>query len=293
MMRRANRVTCFLTLLVLATWSRAEVGPCIYDNDECSCKMGDATSGICLDLISGTDESGTCKARYCKAGWTCSCRDRTNLCSMAERQARVRDNAGPQPAVRQAVGDEVACHSEAKRNGGHGTRVKLGSFFPKYSRAGLLDGQCKALAWWVDGNLIEAYEPEITESNIDKEMFRRANNTLFPLKPGSVVAFRFKKASYHCFSSFAAFVVNGTLLDTNDPNVKIRFNRAHVPNWYALDVNLTFAEDEHTASYTDFLPLRTQMLFDGSTIVKGEDYWKPSDGTEDHKVSNFYFRIEI
>lgn len=284
-----------LALLHVSTLCvRAEVAPCVYDKSECSCKLGDAKSGICLDLVSGTDGSGTCKTRYCKSGWTCSCHGRTNLCGMKEGKAHIRDTTGGRSTVRRAIGDIVPCHSEGKLSAGSGVRLKLGSFFPKYSRTGLLDGQCKQLAWWVDGELVEVYgKEEISEDNIDEEMFRRANNTLFPLKAGSVIAFRFKQASYHCFSSFASIVVNGTRLDTNNPTVKIRFNRAHVPNWFAPDANLTYAEDEHTAAVTEFIPLRSHMLFDGSAIAKGEDTWKPPDGTEDHKVSNFYFRIDM
>lgn len=291
---KTNWGAWIVVLLAFAAMAPAEVAECIYDNDECSCKFGDATSGICLDLVNGTDESGTCQTRYCRAGWTCSCHGRTNLCSLTEKSARIRDGTGSGPANRQVVGDTTPCHSENRLHAGNGERLMLGTFFPSYSRKGLLDGQCKQLAWWVDGTLIEVYgNEEITESNVDEEMERRANNTLFPLRPGSVVAFRFKQASYFCFNSFATLEVNGTAVDTNSPKIRTIFSREHVHNWFATDANLTFAEDELTAATTDFLPLRSQTLFDGSPIVYGTDNWKLSDGTEDHKLSNFYFRIEL
>lgn len=293
-MKITNQGAWIVVLLAAAAMVRAEVAECVYDNNECSCKFGDATSGICYDLVNGTEASGTCQARYCRAGWTCSCHGRTNLCLLTEKSARIRDGTGSGPTNRQVVGDTIPCHSEARLHAGNGERLRLGSFYPSYSRKGLLDGQCKQLAWWVDGNLIEVYgDDEITESNVDEEMERRGNNTLFPLRPGSVVAFRFKHASYHCFNSFASLRVNGTAVDTNSPAIRVLFNRQHVENWSAPDANITFAEDELSADYKDFLPLRPQTLFDGTPIAFGRDNWKPPDGTEDHKLSNFYFRIEL
>lgn len=281
-------------ILVMAPSTMAEVGDCMYGDDQCSCKIGSGESGVCLDLISGSDNNDMCKARYCKSGWTCACQGRTDLCNMTEVQARIPGGTSGSAPIRQAVGEMIPCHKETRMSAGSRGKLILGSFLPKYSRKGLLNGNCKHLAWWVDGNMIRSYgTEEVSADNVDEILNARANNTRFPLRPGSVIAFRFKNASYHCFNSFATVLVNGTKLDTNNPTVKVRFSRAHKLNWFAPDANIVYAEDESTAAVTDFVPMRRKMLFDGSDIASGKDNWKPPDGSEDHKRSNFYFRFEV
>lgn len=134
---------------------------------------------------------------------------------------------------------------------------------------------------------------EVSESSVGEELDKRQNNTLLHLKPGSLIAFRFKGASYHCYNSMSTFMVNGTAMDTLNSTVSTRFARGFVSSWYLPSTALSYSDDEATAGTYDFVPLRTHMLSDGSLIRHGADSWKPPDGTEDHKISNFYFRIQL
>lgn len=133
----------------------------------------------------------------------------------------------------------------------------------------------------------------VTESSVLEELDKRQNNTLLHLKQGSLIAFRFKDTSYHCYNSMATFMVNGTAIDTLSSAVSTRFARGFVPNWFLPSTSLSYADEEATAGTYDFVPLRTHMLSDGSPIPHGVDSWRPPDGTADHKISNFYFRIQL
>lgn len=134
---------------------------------------------------------------------------------------------------------------------------------------------------------------EVTEGSVQAELDKRQNNTLLQLRPGSLIAFRFKDASYYCYNSLSSFVVNGTAIDTLSATMSARFARGFVSNWYLPSTALNYSDDEATAGTHDFMPLRTHMVSTGSPVPHDVDSWKPPDGTEDHKISNFYFRIQL
>lgn len=172
--------------------------------------------------------------------------------------------------------------------------LKLGTWDPSFSRKGMLENACREVAWWYNGLLMGLYEkePEITAANIDAQIKRRTNHTLLELKKGDVLAFRFKNASYHCYNHLSSLNVNGTTTSTTDPWVETLFSRGHTDNWFLPTFNPTVKSDESTAAITDFTPLRPTLL-SGDPDVPGVDNWKAPDGSEDHKISNFYFRISL
>lgn len=281
----ATYVRLVLGLAVLALALAIE-GPCVYDEKECSCRFGDHNSGICLDLVSGTPSNGVCDTRFCRQGWTCACGNRTHLCSVRTRRAMM-PNSDHVP-----VSSIVDCHQETRNTAADGDQLSLGMFRPGFSALGLETGACSQVAWWLDGALMANFG-QLSEPTLSAEMRKRTYNTRLTLRPGSMLAFRFRNASYHCYNSFSSFVVNGTELDTTSANVTTTFARAFTPNWYSPDAAVSFADDERRGSVSDFVPLRTHTLSDGSPIAIGEDSWKPPDGTEDHKISNFYYRIQL
>lgn len=172
--------------------------------------------------------------------------------------------------------------------------LELGTWEPSISRNGMLENACREVAWWYNGILMGAYgkEPEITVANVDEQIERRTNHTLLELKKRDLLAFRFKTASYHCYNHLSSLSVNGTTTSTTDPWVETLFSRGHTENWYKPEFNPVVKGDESTAAVTDFTPLRPAML-SGDPDVPGDDNWQKPDGSEDHKISNFYFRITL
>lgn len=288
-MRTQKSLIAFVTILCfVASVVRGEFGPCTYEESACSCKMGDASSGICFDrqgeIIGG---QVNCTSRYCKAGWTCSCKDRTHLCDLREKQALIPDTRT------KAIGVTATCRTEPKTSAG-GPVLSLGTFRPSISRSGLLANQCNRLAWWLNGDLYGNYgDDSITAENIDEAIDLRSNHSLLELRRGDLVAFRFKAGSYYCYNSFSNFIVDGEVLNTSSPDVTTHFNRAFVTNWFSPTTNVTYATDETTAALTEFVPLRDMTLVGNNSIVPGEDMWSPVDGSLDNAVSNYYYRIQL
>lgn len=262
-----------------------EQGPCRYEGDECSCKLGQENQGICWDRTSGTPSAGICESRYCRAGWTCSCAGRTHVCKLKNRPVNVVD--------RKFENETAECHEELLLKPVP-PFLKLGSWSPSLSREGLLANDCRELAWWHNGVLMGHYgvEPEINGANVDAQLERRTNHTLLELKKGDLIAFRFRHGSYHCYNGISNLNVNGTTTTSADPWIETMFARGHSDNWFTPDFDPVVKTDEATAAITDFVPLRTTML-SGDPDPAGEDNWQEPDGSQDHKTSNFYFRMQL
>lgn len=280
------------TLSILVISSRivwAEVGACTYEDDSCSCKFGDSTTGICFDRDFSSTSSGSglpCTSRYCHAGWSCSCQGRTHLCHIKDRKALIPDTSA------RSIGSSTTCHEEFKSSADH-PNITLGVFKPSYSRKGLEAKKCNKLAWWLNGELMGNYGEETADLDVDEILQQRAVNTLLELRRGDLIAFRFKASSYHCYNSYSTFIVNETSIDTKTSGVTTHFSRGFVPDWFTKDGKVTFASEEKNASITDFVPLRTNALLDNATIVFGDDSWARPGGSPDDAISNFYFRIQL
>lgn len=70
--------TQFVLVATLVAISAADFGPCTFEEELCSCKLGSATQGRCWDHVTNTP--GICVSRWCNAGWTCACSGRTHTC---------------------------------------------------------------------------------------------------------------------------------------------------------------------------------------------------------------------
>ena len=211
------------------------------------------------------------------------------MCSLKNQTHYVPDVMSPD-------GTTATCHQEAMKGvGGVGATVELGSHSISFSRNGLLANACQNLYIWHNGEVIASWDSntETNSSNIDQHLEDREEALLIDYKPGDLLAFRFRDTSYHCFSGYAEFMVDGTKVDTSSTGVSATFAKQHSTNWFTKDFPVVFNSDESAASPTEFVPLRTHFLSNGDPIVPGVDNWRPPDGTEDHKNSNFYFRIQL
>lgn len=251
-----------------------------------SCKVGEDLQGICWDRVSGTPFSGICTDRFCNAGWTCSCEGRTHLCPLVTSRRNVLTGINSDGSA--------TCREETGKSAGAPV-VELGNTTISTSRRGLLNNACSEIAWWYNGDLMGLYgtDPVITEANVEEEMAIRSTLTLLEFQPGDLLAFRYRNASYQCFSSFLRLNVNGVIMDTGSAGVTALFSRQHSNNWFSPSFNPIVTLNESEANPADFVPIRTQFLSTGLSMVPGVDYWQPPDGTEDHKISNFYFRVGI
>lgn len=264
----------------------------IYEYDDGvtgSCKIGEEKQGICWDRISGNAVEGTCKSRYCRSGWSCACSRRTHLCTMVNKTVNVIDDG--------IDDDTAACHEEVLLRPSSNEPLQLGSWRAEFSRKGMLANACNQISWYHNGEEMGTYgmDPLITTANIDTELARRSEHTKFEFKPGDLIAFRFKNASYYCYNHRSVFLVNGTMIDTSTSGAQTWFAKTFSPNWFSPSFVPTYASDEASAGRYDFIPLRTAIANSDGTvaIVPGTDLWEPDDGSFDHQTSNFYFRIQL
>lgn len=252
-----------------------------------SCHFGEANQGICWDLVAGTTTSGTCNSRFCRAGWTCGCHNRTHICPIEGRTKYV-------PSLIAQNGQTATCHQEASKGTARPV-LTLGNHTLSLSKKGMLANACQNLVWWHNGNYMKSWDtnPVIVGTNIEQELQERGTQTRMEYRPGDLIAFRFRATSYYCFNSYALLNVNATTLNTESTGVSMSFARKHSADWFKLDFPIIYNSNETAAEQTDFIPLRKKFLASGAAIIPGEDYWREPDGTEDHKISNFYFRIQL
>ncbi|CDF34735.1 unnamed protein product [Chondrus crispus] len=135
-------------------------------------------------------------------------------------------------------------------------------------------------------------EPQITGANLGAQMVRRTKHVLLELQKNDTIAFRFKNGSYHCYNHFSNLNVNGVNVTTQESSIETLYSRGHTSNWFMPSFVPNVKQDLDEASITDFTPLRPTMS-NGAPDVIGEDNWKAVDGSEDHMISNFYFRMTI
>jgi hypothetical protein len=147
----------------------------------------------------------------------------------------------------------------------------------------------------------------MTTSKLVPEMAIRQEHSLLELRPGDLVAFRFKDASYHCYRHLTAFNIDGAGVDSTALGFETRFAREHTPGWEKKEFKPVLSEAENADNLAAFVPLRTHQLpksINGTTkgpaITPGADMWKPPSNVasgeeydQNHKISNFYFRIDI
>lgn len=283
-------VTLITFLLVTFCLTNADFGPCRFDDDLCSCKIGDANQGTCWDKIVG--QPGSCKKRFCLAGWTCACSGRTHVCTKGLKPV----NALVNPTDISLSTADCQTNSRAMVAG---RDIVLGTFRIHLSKAGSGANDCTQIAWWHNGVLLgnRGLDPGMSTATIDNELAARERHSLLELRPGDVLAFRTKEGSYYCYKHFSEMVVNGTSITTSMASVTTHYSRGYTKDWFLPSYKLTAANtaaDESEPDRQKFLPLRTTKLASNEAIVPGQDYWKiRDDSNADNKRSNWYYRIEI
>lgn len=153
------------------------------------------------------------------------------------------------------------------------------------------------------------YKPpsSMSPGTLAAELATLEDHSLLELRPGDLVAFRFKDATYHCYRHLTTFTIDGTIVESKAPGFETRFARSYSDGWETKEFIPILAEKETEANLAAFVPLRTRQLpknvndtTEGAVISPGADMWKaPSNVAtgevydQNHKVSNFYFRIQI
>lgn len=276
-------------LLVYVDTVLADFGLCRFDEDKCSCKIGDANQGSCWDKIVG--QPGRCTKRFCNAGWTCACSGRTHVCNKGLKPVNIvsDDDASKSTADCQTASRAMVASQD----------ISLGTFKIHLSRSGVLANDCAQIAWWHNGILLgnRGTDSGMSEATVDIELAARRDHSLLELRPGDVLAFRTKEASYYCYKHFSEMVVNGTSLTTNMASVETYYAREYTTDWFLPTYKLTaenIAADETETNLKKFLPLRKTKLASNEAIIAGNDYWEPRDDANmDNKRSNWYYRIQI
>lgn len=196
---------------------------------------------------------------------------------------------------RMLTSETAECSEEIGLRPSVGIELQLGTFGLGISRKGLLANACNQISWYYNGEKQGEYgnTPVIDSGNLEAEYARRSSHTLYEFKSGDLIAFRFKNASYYCFTHYAEFDVNGTIVDRSSSGDPIWFANAHSENWFTNDFVPTYGVREGDGPVTNFVPLRSTMLGSGRAIGKGEDLWQGDDGSADHQTSNWYFRIQL
>lgn len=230
-----------------------------------------------------------------KPGWICSCEGREFVCPVKRIE---------HPTYLREMDGKTYCNNMTSEIA-EPPVLRLGSLEIGLSRKGMVSNACNELVWFYNGEFMVNYgdesNPEINCANVDYEIDRRANHTSIELKRGDLIAFRFKHASYHCFTSIAKFQVNGKRLSSMHKDVVIRYATKHTPGWhhpsfkpmYPKNNESVYNVTEETEEPGVFVPLRREFLETGENIIPGKDYWHPPDGGRDHKLGNFYFRIQL
>lgn len=157
-----------------------------------------------------------------------------------------------------------------------------------------------------NGVLMGNYKPSgsMTQAKVASETKTRVDHSLLELRPGDLISFRFKDTSYYCYTHLTQFTINGITVDSRGAGFDTRFSREHTDDWFSKGFKPTLASEEKDDNLRSFTPLRARMLPKvagssevGQVIVPGTDYYQPpttgAAADQNHKLSNFYFRVQI
>lgn len=278
-----------------------EIAPCKYEDAVCSCKLGEANQGTCWDKLSGVP--GTCKSRPCLKGWTCACAGRTHLCPRKDANVNTVALAVSEAAIKPA---EAPCNTTVAKKVTAPT-LKLGMMNLSISESGVQADKCNKFIWYHNGNLRGDWTNEgyfsLSANDTAAALADRAVHTLLELLPGDLLAFQFTDASYYCYKNLAAISANNLNITTDMVGVQTYYAREPSDYWFAPNFTMNATTlgngtEESEIDRAKFLVPRKFMLdntTDGSLtpVVPGTDYWQPDDGSADHAVANWYWRIHI
>lgn len=296
----------FMTFLILALLSTlthfgdAEKGPCRFDVGWCSCSDKAQGGGTCWTR----EPNGKCTSRKCKGGWSCLCVGRTHLCKTEERQVLV----GTTEALASLPGQvmtSVQC-SMKTRNLVTSPELRLGSLLISISQKGVLANNCNEFAWYLNGEQMGFYPslPEVSTATVNDAQLERGYHSLLELRDGDIIAFRFRKASYYCFTGLVDINHNSSISQLIPDTDVIKqfqayYTRYFIEGWNSRDLVLNdtnTAANEVSASTKGgkrFVLLRSRRL-SGEALSGFEDAWEPfKDGNADTAQADWYFRLKI
>lgn len=180
-----------------------------------------------------------------------------------------------------------------------GQEIALGSLKIHISRPGVLANDCVQFAWWHNGELVgnHGVVSDMSSETVDNELSLREDHSMLELRPGDLIAFRFRDSSYYCYKHLIECTINGTVISSVNSQVTTHYARNYSRDWYLPSTELTSENtgvDESETDLTKFIPLRTTKLTSNTAIIPGEDYWTPIDDSDpDSKRSDWYFRIQL
>lgn len=284
--RKWSSVTVAM-LFALVTLGLGESDPCTYNQQYCSCRMGEQRQGVCWDKLEGSN----CRRRFCRPGWTCSCHKRTHLCRMSRRQAHMPSN--PRATTKYAQCKTRVVYGAAK------PVLKLGAILISISRKGSLADSCNQIAVFHNGHLIANFGkagPKKLLAESEAVLRRREYYDKLELRPGDLIAFRFFDASYYCFMHYFRAVVDGTLISNLTPGVSLMYARKASDGWYRPEYDMAnrMGTSESEKDLTKWIPLRLKTLTSGKSIQPNADYWAPADQSNaDNRIQNYYYRMTL
>lgn len=183
-----------------------------------------------------------------------------------------------------------------------GRDISLGTLKIHISVAGVKANECTQISWWHNGVLLgnRGTVDQISEADdatLNMELSAREDHSLLELRPGDLIAFRFKDGSYYCYNHFSEMVVNETHITSSMDVVSTHYTREFSEGWFLPSYELTAANtaaDEGETDLKKFLPLRKTKLSTDTPLIDGIDYWEPRDDSNaDNKRSNWYYRMQI
>jgi hypothetical protein len=97
------------------------------------------------------------------------------------------------------------------------------------------------------------------------------------------------------------FNINGVRTDSTTEGMKVTFAREFTTGWEKKEFKPVYGTVERDDNLREFIPVRKNMLSKtsrdtsvGPEIIPGQDLWEaPSNEDRNHRVSNWYFRIQF
>jgi hypothetical protein len=111
------------------------------------------------------------------------------------------------------------------------------------------------------------------------------------------------KLADYCSTNKHLMSIDGVNTDSTTEGMRLSFAREFTKDWMLQSFKPKYGSEERMDNLAEFIPTRTHMLAKdvggnsiGPAIVPGQDLWQAYDSYApdlNHRISNWYFRIEI